>query len=227
MNTEASKTHAVRRGRTGAALCAGLLVLTAGSASAARISGEVVDVQGAPLARVPVCLKASPDDESCSKLRYTDRSGAYRFTGVKAGAEYSVEIYYDKAVAARRLETYRTYVWSPAARPVALSNRSDDVALAPFVGTFNFSNFQRVLRLVASDFPELVEFDLALDYVVLKVFFQPDDPERAPETIFLGQVTDPDRIELEASVPLSTAAIGYEIYSASLSRTGLIALSDG
>jgi len=199
---------------------------TAGAAGAATIAGEAVDSSGMALSRVPVCLKTLNDGEGCSRLRHTDRQGAYRFNGIKPGSDYSVEIFLDKSAAARKFDNYRTYVWSPAEQPVTVSNRADSVYLAPFVGKFNFSNYQRVVQLTATDFPELNEFDLAGDYVFLKVSFASTEPERSPETVFLGQVTAAEQIRLEASVPLSTTSIDYEIYSTSHAISGSISLSE-
>jgi hypothetical protein len=174
---------------------------------------------------VPVCLKTLDDGDDCTKLRYTDKLGAYRFNGIKPGSDYAVTIFLDKSAAARKFDKYRTYVWSPAEQPLTISKRADSIRLAPFVGKFNFSNYQRVLQLTATDFPELEEFDLAGDYVFLKVSVAPTEPERSSETIFLGQITDAEQIQLEASVPLSTTSIDYEIYSANYAISGSISLS--
>ena len=204
-----------------------LLCGLAGQAGAASIEGQVTDTAGKGLVKVPVCLKATSATESCAKTRYTDKRGGYSFKGLKTGGDYSVEILLDRSAAARKFESYRTYVWSPQAQHVSLVMKNGAIELAPFVGKFNFSNYQRSVRLTAADFPELVEFDLAADYVVLKVSFAAGDPEQPPETIFLGQVSTSDQIRFEASVPLSATAIDYEIYSASRSLAGSIALTEG
>ena len=210
-------------------LIGGFLLLCglAGQAGAASIEGQVTDMAGEALTKVPVCLKATPTSESCEKTRFTDKRGGYSFKGLKTGSDYSVEILLDRSAAARKFESYRTYVWSPQVQRVSLARRNEAIGLAPFVGKFNFSNYQRSVLLTATDFPELAEFDLAADYVVLKVSFAAGDPEQPPETIFLGQVTTSYQIRFEASVPLSATAIDYEIYSASRSLAGSIALTEG
>jgi hypothetical protein len=215
-----------RRGGLGKLLPALLLMAASGHAAAASIHGQVTDPDGFGLANVPVCLKAPYDGGGCSKLRFTDRKGSFHFKGVKTGSGYSVEVFRDTSASQRRFEAYPTYVWGPSSQPVDIGERSDSVILDPFVGKFNFSNYQRVIRLTAGDFPELVEFDLSAEYVVLKVSFAPGS-EEPPETVFLGQVRSADRIRIDASVPLSTSGIDYEIYSAGQSLGGSIALSDG
>ena len=52
-------------------------------------------------------------------------------------------------------------------------------------------------------------------------------PDTPPETIYLGRVTNPDSLVIEASLPLAASTIGYQIYSASLSLSGTIVLADG
>jgi len=168
----------------------------AGAACAASISGVVTDSAGMALPKVPICLRLWEEGDVCGRLRHTDRQGAYRFNGIKPGADYSVEVFLDKAAAVRRFDTYRTYVWSPSEQTVTVQDRNDSISLEPFVGKFNFSNYQRVVLLTATDFPELGEFDLAGDYVFLKVSYTPSEPERLPETVFLGQVTAVERTQL-------------------------------
>ena len=77
----------------------------------------------------------------------------------------------------------------------------------------SFSNFQAELQLSGADFPELANYDLANDYVFLKVYTtDPGDSEQ--NLIFLGQVTDINKLLIEASVPLSASVLTYEVYSA-------------
>lgn len=205
------------------ALC-GLLGI-GGTAIAASIEGVVTGVTGEPLERVPVCLALSSSEDSCEKLRWTDRKGGYSFNGVKAGSDYLVRIFADRSPDGRRAETYTTYVWSPAEQPVVIDSRSEQLRLEAFVGKFNFSNFQRILTLTATDFPELETLDLQGSYVALKVFIPSSRPQEPPETIYLGQVTSLENLRIEASLPLAMDAIYYEIYSATLSLSGAIALS--
>jgi hypothetical protein len=197
------------------------------AAMAASIEGSVVNASQEPLAKVPVCLRIAGEDRLCDKIQSTDRNGTYRFNGLKEDLEYSIAVYQDDTAAGRKFERYRTYVWSPLSHKVAIYARNESISLAPFEGKFNFSNFQRNLTLTGSDFPELASLDLAGDYVMLKVFTPPATPDTPPETIFLGRVTNADTLSVAASVPLSTAWINYQIYSASLSIDGSITLTGG
>ena len=206
---------------------AAMLLISASVVKAASIGGQVLDDEGFGLRKVAVCLKDQGEVKECSRVKFTDRNGNFDFNGLKPGSGYSVEIFRDKTASKRRYEAYKTYVWSPDNQPVSLEHRKDAVTLEPFVGKFNFSNFQRVIRLTDADFPELREFSLADEYVVLKVSFASQDPEAPPETVYLGQVTQTGQIQLDASVPLSTDIIDYEIYSLDRSATGSIVLSDG
>ena len=205
------------------ALC-GLIGISC-TALAASIDGAVTGATGEPLERVPVCLALSSSPDSCEKLRWTDRQGSYSFNGVKAGGDYLVRVFSDRTPAGRRSEAYTTYVWSPAEQPVVIDSRSEKLRLEAFVGKFNFSNFQRILTLTAADFPELATLDLQGSYVALKVFIPSSRPQEPPETIYLGQVTSLENLRIEASLPLAKETIYYEIYSATLSLSGEIALS--
>ena len=135
----------------GAALTA--LVLTTGIAVGAEISGEVIGLDGSPLYRAPVCLKLNTETQDCLKLRFSDRKGKYSFKGLKEGGSYTVSIYLDKSASARKFETYKTYVWAPRSQSAELAHKNDAVALAPFVGKFNYSNYQRAIELTAVDSP--------------------------------------------------------------------------
>ena len=217
-----------RRPRRSRYLLPPLLALgMSSSALAASIEGTVESATGEPLDKVPVCLRVTGDDRHCSKIQSTDRNGRYRFNGVKDDSDYAVVIFQDDSATGRRFERYRTYVWTPLAQPVSLASRNASIELAPFRGKFNFSNFQRSLTLTSSDFPELGSMDLLSDYVILKVFIPATSPDAAPETIFLGRVTNVDTISVAASLPLSATSINYQIYSASLSIDGSISLAGG
>lgn len=209
-----------------AALLGALIMARAGQLPAATIEGVVTDTSGEPLYKVPVCLKLDAADADCHRIRNTDQRGQYRFNGIKDGS-YAVEVFQDQSASGRRFETYRTYVWAPKIRTVSLAGKNTAETIDPFVGKFNFSNYQRVVTLTAADFPELSTIDYQSQYVALKVFVPSGTPDVPPETIYLGQVTSPDTLAIEASLPLAVSAIGYQIYSASLSLSGSIILSDG
>ncbi len=226
-NTANSITGPTRATRTTLAALLGTLIMAkAGQLSAGNIEGVVTDNSGEPLYKVPVCLKLDAADADCHRIRSTDQSGQYRFNGVKDGT-YTVEVFQDPSASGRRFETYRTYVWAPKSRTVSLAGKNAAGALDPFVGKFNFSNYQRVVTLTAADFPELSTIDYQSQYVALKVFVPSGSPDVPPETIYLGQVTSPDTLAIEASLPLAASTIGYQIYSASLSLSGSIILADG
>lgn len=195
-------------------------------ALAASISGTVVDSDGAPLYQVPVCLQESDQEQECIKLRFSDRQGKYSFNGLKVGGQYSLSIFYDKSAAARKFQAYRTYVWTPS-QVIAIENKRDAILLPAFEGTFGFSNFQRVIELVAADFPELNQVDLNAGTVFLKVAFDSvASPDLPPETVFLGTVSNPDNLRLEASVPLAVTGIDYQIFGVDFSYDGRISLAE-
>ena len=194
-------------------------------AVAAEINGKVTDAAGTPLYRAPLCLQIAAGSPGCIKRRFSDRKGEYAFNGLKTG-QYTVSIVTDKSPAARKLETYRTFVWS-ASQTAVIDSKNGSVLLSPFIGKFNYSNYQRVIELEAGNFPELAQVDLAAEPVFLKVAFMPvSSPEVAPETIFLGQVTDPASLRLQASLPLAVTGIDYQVFSAAFSYTGRITLAD-
>lgn len=193
----------------------------------AEITGAVIDINGAPLYRAPVCLSDAVGSGECVKLRLSDRNGQYSFNGLKAGDSYTVSIFLDRSASQRKSELYRTYTWSPLAQSAAIPGRNDVVVLAPFLGKFNYSNYQRAIELTASDFPELTQHDLAAQPVFLKVSFQPAGTgELRPETIFLGQVRDAATLQLEASLPLAVGAIDYQVFGTDFSYDGRISLVD-
>jgi len=212
--------------RLAGAIVTALLVAVAPASIAASIKGAVINTNGNPLPKVPICLKASSSDRDCVRLRHTNQRGNYQFKGLKAGESYSVEVFKDSSASGRKFEQYKTYVWEPQGQPAEITAKNEAVRLETFVGKFNFSNFQRVLTLTSIDFPELSSIDLQSDYVALKVFLPSSDQEQPPETIFLGQVTGLDQLLIEASVPLAVSEIGYEIFSASLSIGGSIILAN-
>ena len=203
---------------------AGGLLVAAGWCSAASIEGTVTDADGAPLYRVPLCLKLSSSESECHRLRWTDQQGGYRFSGIKGGPDYHVEVFTDSSASGRKYESYRTYVWEPLEQRVPAIDKNERVELPPFRGKFNFSNYQRAITLTAVDFPELASLDLQGSYVALKVFIPSLREGEPPETTFLGQVTDAARLSIGASVPLAATAIGYEIYGAGVSFSGVIPL---
>ena len=217
----------LRQGKCCGRAAVAALALTSGIAAGAEIRGVVTDSGGVPLYRAPVCLQSGSGESGCSKLRFSDRKGKYSFKGLKAGGDYRVSIFLDKTASARKSETYKTYVWSPGSQAVELLRKNDAVALAPFIGKFNYSNFQRAIVFSAGDFPELSQVDLVAQPVFLKVYYQPpQSPDMPPETIFLGQVADASSVRLEASVPLAVAAIDYQLFSADFSFSGRISLAD-
>lgn len=192
---------------------------------AASLQGTVVNNSGEPLSKVPVCLRTAGEDRRCSKMQSTDRDGRYRFNGLKDGDSFHIAVFQDDSAAGRKFERYRTYVWSPLEQTALAAAGKSSASLQPFVGEFNFSNYQRGLQLTGANFPELRSLDLVGDYVMLKVFLAPTAPELPPETIFLGRVMNADTLSVAASVPLSTTSINYQIYSASLSIDGSISLN--
>jgi hypothetical protein len=208
---------------------AGMIVLIVAPALAhgASITGAVVDSAGAPLYQVPVCLRDFDHEQrDCLKLRFSDRRGIYSFNGLKAGNRYSLSIFYDKSANARKFQEYTTYVWTPS-QSVAITDKKDSIVLPAFQGTFGFSNFQRVIELSASDFPELTQVDLNAGAVFLKVAFDSvTSPDLPPETIFLGTVSNPDNLRLEASIPLAATGIDYQIFGANFSYDGRISLAE-
>jgi hypothetical protein len=222
-NTRCSRSS-VRRAGFFSAL---FLVFGIQPSVAATLGGIVASPDGQPLYRVPICLKTDTSESDCVRVRKTDRQGQYQFNGLKTNTSYTVEVFQDSSAAGRKFEEYRTYVWEPKAQGVATLQKSERLQLETFIGKFNFSNFQRVVTLTAADFPELSSLDLTSEYVALKVFVPSTDAESSPETIFLGQVTNLDILLIEASVPLAASAIGYQIYSATLSLDGSIILADG
>jgi hypothetical protein len=201
-----------------------LLAGAAGWCAAASIEGTATDTRGRPLHRVPVCLKLAAAAGECVKLRRTDRQGGYRFKGVREGAGYLVEVFGDRSASGRKSDRYRNYVWEPLRQPALVAEESARIRLPAFIGKFNFSNYQRVITLSAADFPELASLDLQSGYVALKVFVPATREGEPPETVFLGQVSDRSRLSIDASVPLATPALHYDIYSIDVSISGSIAL---
>ncbi len=211
--------------RLGSLILAATGVLAHPSFSA-EIAGEVTSASGAPLQKVPLCLRDSENATECLKVRFSDRSGAYSFKGVKAGRAYTIAIFLDRSAASRKFDNYKTYVWT-SEQSVFVEGKNQAVTLPPFVGKFNYSNFQRTVELSAADFPEIGQVDTASQPVFLKVSYAPvGSPELPPETVFLGQVTDPANLRLEAMVPLAVTAIDYQLFSAANSYTGRISLAD-
>jgi len=210
--------------RTLTLLAASCLVLCAQLASGASIEGRATNVAGEPLYKVSICLAEAGTAGTCEKVRWTDKKGNYSFAGLKPGSDYTIVINGDRSAANRKNESYSNYVWEPQAHTAAISSMSEKVSVEDFVGKFNFSNFQRIVTLGATDFPELATIDLEGTYTALKVFIPSSQEGVPPETIFLGQVQSAARLEIEASVPLSVTTISYELYSAVMSISGSIVL---
>jgi hypothetical protein len=203
-----------------------MLTLLAQAAYGAKIEGHAINVDGQALVKVPVCLALASTPLLCEKTRWTDKKGRYTFPGLQVGADYIVTVNGDSSAAVRKLEVFANYIWEPAKQTASVQSKSDSIVLQDVVGKFNFSNFQRALTLTAADFPELASFTFSDNYVFLKVFIPAPQADAQPETIFLGQVQNPDQLAVEASLPLSATEIGYEIYdSNNLSLSGTIRLT--
>jgi hypothetical protein len=194
-------------------------------ANAASVQGDVRHQDtDEPLVKVPVCLAPASTPTDCLRVRWTDKKGEYSFSGLQEGAVYTVIVNGDSSAANRKFEAYANYAWSNKAQNVAILSKRDKHEVK-FKGKFNFSNFQRIINLTAADFPELGSLDLAGTYIALKVFTLSLTDDQPPETIFLGQVSNVDTLKISASVPLASSSIHYEIFSATLSLNGSIALT--
>jgi hypothetical protein len=200
------------------------LLVFAQAASSASISGRATNSQGERLTKVSICLSRAVTPQLCDKVHWTNKKGGYSFSGLKPGISYIVSVNGDTSAANRKFEQHANYAWQPSEHRVTINSKKDKRTVEDFVGKFNFSNFQRIVKLTATDFPELSSIDLTGSYVALKVFVRSNNPEEAPQTIFLGQVRDTDNLQINASVPLASPAIEYEIFSSELSLNGSIAL---
>ena len=216
----ASRATSIRNGVVALAL-----MLFAFSASGASIRGLAVNTEGELLTKVSVCLALASTPQECEKLQWTNKKGAFSFSGLKPGTRYIVAVNRDRSAANRKFEQHANYAWQPSEQLVTLISKKEKRTVDAFIGKFNFSNFQRVVNLTAADFPELASIDLAADYVALKVFIRSNDPNETPQTIFLGQVRDTNNLQINASVPLASPVIEYEIFSANLSLNGAIQLA--
>jgi hypothetical protein len=206
------------------ALAASVLFVTPFS-NAASIQGSARNEDtGAALSKVPVCLAPLSTPTNCSRIRWTDKKGNYSFSGLKAGNDYAVTVNGDTSARNRKFEAYANYAWTTQQQTAAIRSKNEKIQIH-FTGKFNFSNFQRIINLTAADFPELGSLDLAGSYVALKVFTRSLTADQPPETIFLGQVSSVDTLNVSASVPLASSSIGYEIFSATVSLSGSIALT--
>ncbi|MGD8206450.1 MAG: carboxypeptidase-like regulatory domain-containing protein [Thiohalocapsa sp.] len=182
-------------------------------AVAGDVKGRVTDEQGAALRGVRICLSetgAAPGD--CTKTRFTGKDGDYAFNGLGAG-DYRVQVLSGASLAARKADPYPNLAWAPVSYDITLASRSQRTDGADFTGSFSFSNFQAEFQLGGGDFPELATYDLANDYVFLKVFTL-DASSGEQDLIYLGQVTDVSKLLIEVSVPLSAQQLYYETYSA-------------
>ena len=194
---------------------------------AGEIQGYITDEQGTALAGVRVCLSlpgAAPGD--CSKTRFTNKSGKYAFNGLGAGS-YTLKVLSGASLAARKADPYPNYAWAPVNQTITLASKSTRLSGVDFTGSFNFSNFQAEFQLTGADFPELGAYDVSNDYVFLKVFTG-DAGGVEQNLIFLGQVSDINKVLIEVSVPLSATQLFYEIYSVNLPDpvTGTISLTN-
>ncbi len=181
---------------------------------AGEIKGKITDAQGTELPGVRVCLSvtdAAPGE--CLKTRFTNKKGLYSFNGMDAGVPYTLKVLTEATLTARKADPYPNYAWGPVSHEVELTSRMERVSGLDFTGSFSFSNFQAELQLNGADFPELANYDLANDYVFIKVYTT-DSSDSEQNLIFLGQVTDINKLLIEASVPLSATVLTYEVYSA-------------
>lgn len=195
-------------------IAATLIALPCTTLLAGEIEGKITDKQGDGLPGVRVCLSvagAAPGD--CSKSRVTDKKGNYSFNGINAG-HYSIKVLTAASLTARKADPYPNLAWEPVSYEVELASRKTQAGGRDFKGSFSFSNFQAELQLSGADFPELANYDLANDYVFLKVYTM-DSSGSEQNLIFLGRVvTDINKLLIEASVPLSASVLNYEVYSA-------------
>lgn len=220
-----SRQHASRVTATRKGALALILALFAHSVSSASISGRALNTQGELLSKVSVCLTQASSPDVCEKVQWTNKKGAFTFSGLKPGSSYIVAVNRDRSAANRKFERHANYAWLPVEQQATLVSRKEKLTVDDFVGKFNFSNFQRVVNLTAADFPELASIDLAASFVALKVFIRSNEPDEAPQTIFLGQVRDMGALQINASLPLALSVIEYEIFSDQLSLSGSIALA--
>jgi len=202
-----------------------LLFAFGASAQAASLDGRIVDKDDAGLGKVRVCLFEQSAPTVCAKNSITDRFGYYSFNGVKPGA-YAVGIDQDRTTVGRRTEEFKTFVWYPARQSVSISGNKEARELRTIVGKFNFSNYQRSLELRTSDFPELSGFDPYAEPVFIKVYHASVVAGEAPETVFLGRVGNLNKLRIEASIPLATTELRYDLYGASASASGVISLAN-
>jgi hypothetical protein len=123
-----------------------------------------------------------------------------------------------------REDQYSNYAWTPALATVSVVSAFDVVGDVDFTGTFNFSNYQRSIRLTGEHFPLLEQFEFATSYVFLKVYAFESDEERL---IFIGQITNLDTLQIEVSLPLSVDVLLYDVFSPDASASGSIQVSTG
>ncbi len=188
-----------------------------------EIKGRVADGQGTPLPKVEVCLSHSSNPMSCLKTKMTNHKGNYAFKGIKNPGHYIIQVKEILSVTKHQHDQYSNYVWAPEFVNFELKSKSDSVDNVDFTGSFNFSNFQKVLRLTSVDFPELIQFNLDQDYVFLKLYTIDKSGEQ--NLIYIGQVITLDSLVFEVSVPLSSTELHYELFSSTDSVSNTIPLS--
>lgn len=202
-----------------------LLSLLSATAQAGTISGTVVDVDNVGLDKVKVCLAETVQPSVCVKTSQSNRHGNYKFNGIKAG-DYVVAVRSDRSASGRKADLYKSYVWGPVNQTVSLPDNKSDAALDPITGRFNFSSFQRSLLLTSADFPELAQFDPYNETVFIKIYYQPVQLGEELQTVYLGRVGNPARLAVEASIPLATTELLYEIYSPTLAANSAVLLTN-
>ncbi|MDA9981354.1 carboxypeptidase-like regulatory domain-containing protein [Gammaproteobacteria bacterium] len=189
-----------------------------------EIKGRITDEGGIPLAKVLVCLAAEDSQKACVKTGSTNKNGVYAFKGLKKNVLHTVMINKSLSVTGRKQDLYPNYIWTPSSTEVILKSKSEIVYHQDIVGTFNFSNFQQLLRLTSADFPELENFDVLQDYVYLKVFLI-DNNNGEQKLVFLGQVTSAESLAIDISVPMVTTELHYEIFSSTYAVANTISLT--
>ena len=201
-----------------------VLIVTSIQTLGGEIKGRITNEGGLPLAKALVCLAEEGSPKACVKTGSTNKNGIYAFKGLKKNVLYTVAINKSSSVSGRKQDLYPNYIWTPSSTEVVLKSKSETVDHQDIVGTFNFSNFQQVLRLTSADFPELGNFDVLQDYVYLKLYLI-DNNNGEQKLVFLGQVASTESLAIDVSVPLVTTELHYEIFSSTYAVENTISLS--